>query len=466
MGNPAPLWLATPAATPNQPVVIRECEVCVSFSELARLFPVTATVNQLGHLELGGCDLTALAQQFGTPLYIFCEETLRAQSRAFQQGFGKHYPKVRVLFAGKAYINPALARLLQEEGLGLDVVSGGELAVAQAVSFPPDRIYFHGNNKLPQELEQALAYGVGRIVLDNLEELERVEKFARARGAPADVLLRITPGIDPHTHSHTTTGTVDSKFGFPLTTGQAEDAVHRALASPNLRVHGLHFHLGSPIFELEPYAIAVRVVLDFAARMRKAGLALNEFSPGGGYAINYLRTQHAPSPEQYAEVICNALKQGCQELGLPLPLLVLEPGRAIVGPAGVALYTVGSVKRIPGVRTYAAVDGGMGDNIRPALYDAKYEAVVANRVNDPEAELVTIAGKYCESGDVLVRDVRLPSLDLGDLVAMPAAGAYAPSMASTYNLNPRPPVVLVKNGGVRLIRRRESYQDLMRNDVL
>ncbi|MSQ11600.1 MAG: diaminopimelate decarboxylase [Dehalococcoidia bacterium] len=436
------------------------------FSEVAHLFPTTARANAKGHLELGGCDATALAQEFGTPLYVFCEETLRGQCRAFLKGFGAHYPNVRVLFAGKAYINPALARIFRDEGLGLDVVSGGELAVAKSVSFPPGQVYFHGNNKSTQELKEALEYGVGRIVLDNLDELARVEQLAQGLGRKAAILVRVNPGIDPHTHSHTTTGILDSKFGFPLATGQAEQAVKAALASPHLQLVGLHFHLGSPIFELEPYAIAIQVVLDFAARLAKDGLALQEFSPGGGYAINYLRTQRAPAPEEYAEVIGGATRQGCEALGLPLPTLVLEPGRAIVGPAGVALYTVGSVKPIPGVRTYASVDGGMGDNIRPALYDAKYEVVAANRLADAETDTVTVAGKYCESGDLLVRDTRLPPLALGDLLALPAAGAYAPSMASTYNLNPRPAIVLVKNGRARLIRRRETYQDLMRNDVL
>jgi diaminopimelate decarboxylase len=440
--------------------------VSVSFADVARLFPSTARATPDGHLEIGGCDVTALAREHGTPLYVFDEDTLRGQCRAFVEGFSKHYPMVRVLFAGKAYVNPAIARVVNEESLGMDVVSGGELAVAKAVRFPADRIYFHGNNKAPHELEEALAYGVQRIVLDNLEELERVARFAQGRQSRAQVLIRVTPGVDPHTHSHTTTGTLDSKFGFSLETGAAEQAVRRAVASPHLDLVGLHFHLGSPIFELEPYAIAVGVVLDFAARMTKAGLNMREFSPGGGYAINYLRTQNAPTPEQYAEVVCKAVKDGCAKHGLALPLLVLEPGRSIVGRAGVSVYTVGSIKRIPNVRTYAAVDGGMGDNIRPALYDAKYEAVVANRLGAPETETVTIAGKYCESGDVLARDVRLPALELGDLIAMPAAGAYAPSMASVYNLNPRPPIMMVKGGKARVIRRRETYEDLMRNDVL
>ncbi|MSP78056.1 MAG: diaminopimelate decarboxylase [Dehalococcoidia bacterium] len=407
-----------------------------------------------------------MAREYGTPLYVFDEDTLRAQCRDFVKGFGAHYPKVKVLFAAKAYVNPALAKIVQEEGLGMDIVSGGELAVARVAAFPPERLYFHGNNKQARELDDALAYGVGRIVLDNIEELERLEKIAAERKVKANVMVRITPGIDPHTHAHTTTGTVDSKFGFPMLTGQAEEGVKRALASPHLNVVGIHFHLGSPIFELEPYALGVAVVMDFAAKMVAHGLNLEEFSPGGGFAINYLRSQHAPGPEQYAEVIGNALKQACQKHRIQLPTLVLEPGRAIVGPAGVAVYTVGSIKRIPGVRTYAAVDGGMGDNIRPVLYDAKYEAVIANRLSAKEEETITIAGKYCESGDVLVKDANLPRLQQGDVVVMPSAGAYAPSMASVYNLNPRPAVVLVKGGKSRIIRRRETYEDLMRNDVI
>ena len=435
------------------------------FSSLAHVFPDTTRVNQDSHLELGGCDTLELAKEFGTPLYVFCEETLRGRCRAYQEAFRQLYPDSRVAYAAKAYISPSLARLVQEEGLGLDVVSGGELAVAQAVGFPSQDIYFHGNNKSIAELEQALEYGVGQIVVDNLYELEALERLAATRGRVQSILLRVTPGINPHTHAHTTTGVLDSKFGLPVATGQAGEALHRALGSPHFRVLGLHFHLGSPIFELEPYAAAIDVVLAFAARFREEGLRLEQFSPGGGFAIAYTRSQHPPAPAEYAQVIVTALREGCQTYGFTLPRLVVEPGRAIVGPAGVALYTVGAVKEIPGVRTFVAVDGGMGDNIRPALYDAQYEAVAAGLMGEEPTRQVTVAGKYCESGDILVRDAHLPSPVPGDVLALPASGAYSPSMASNYNLNPRPAIVLAREGKARLLRRRETPEDMMRNDV-
>jgi diaminopimelate decarboxylase len=272
--------------------------------------------------------------------------------------------------------------------------------------------------------------------------------------------------VDPHTHSHTTTGILDSKFGLPIETGDAEKAVHDALASPNLNLVGLHFHLGSPIFELEPYSIAIDTVLSFASRFRDEGLELAEFSPGGGFAIGYVTSQPPPPIGDYAEVITSTLRDRCAGLGFQEPRLVVEPGRALVGRAGVALYSVGAVKDIPTVRKYVSLDGGMGDNIRPALYDAQYEAVVATRMSDPATETVTLVGKFCEAGDYLIKDIPMPALGPDDVVAVPSSGAYAPSMASNYNLNPRPAIVMVKDGEARLIRRRETYGDLMLCDVL
>jgi diaminopimelate decarboxylase len=429
------------------------------------VFPDTAQVDAQGQLVIGGCNALELADQYGTPVYVLDEATLRGRCRSFLQEFQRRHPASQVIYAAKAYINPALARIFLEEGLGLDVVSGGELAVAQAAGFPLDRVYFHGNNKSPEELAQAVAEGIGRVVVDSFHELELLDRIAGAAGKVQDILVRVSPGIDPHTHAHTTTGILDSKFGFSIQTGHAAQAVRRALGSPNLRLRGLHFHLGSPIFELEPYRAATDLVLRFAAEFREEGLELQEFSPGGGFAIAYTREQHPPSIGQYAEAIVGAMKATCSDLDLALPHLVIEPGRAIIGPAGVALYRIGAIKDIPGVRKYVSVDGGMGDNIRPALYQAVYEVVVANKASREPVERVTIAGKYCESGDLLARDVMLPEVAPDDIIAIPAAGAYCPSMASNYNLNPRPPMVLVKDGQSRLIRRRESYQDLMLCDV-
>ncbi|MBI4294955.1 MAG: diaminopimelate decarboxylase [Chloroflexi bacterium] len=435
---------------------------------LLDLFPDTAQVNSRGHLSIGGCDLVDLAAEAGTPLYIFDEATLRQRCRSFVTEFGQRHPQTTVAYACKAFINRGLAAIFREEGLGLDVVSGGELAIAHAVEFPLETVYFHGNNKSAQELELALDWSIGRVVVDNFHELALLQELARARGRVQDILLRLSPGIDPHTHQHTTTGIVDSKFGFTMITGQAETALAQALAASHLRLIGLHCHLGSPIFEMEPYRQAIEVVLDFAARMRaKYGFQPAEISPGGGFAVTYTTDSPAPPIAEYAETIVSALRKGYQ--GSSLPRLVVEPGRAIVAQAGVALYRVGATKDIPGVRCYVSVDGGMSDNIRPAIYGARYQAAIANRmeesVSDSTLRKVTLAGKFCESGDILIRDIELPPLSAGDLVAVPVSGAYCLAMASNYNASLKPAVVLVNEGMATLIRRRETYDDLMRCDV-
>ncbi len=445
---------------------------------LSHVLPLTAGVSEAGRLMLGGCDTVELARDFGTPLYVFDEETLRGQCRAFIGAFRSRYPETSVAYAAKAYLGRALAAIVAQEGMDLDVVSGGELAIAASVNFPPERIHFHGNNKSEAELREALDYGIARIVVDNFHEMQLLNGLARARGIRQKVLLRLSPGIDPHTHHKTTTGTLDNKFGIPMFApvgrgpspdagvSQAEAAVRQALDMPGLELVGLHVHLGSPIFELEPYTHAVDIICEFAAKMRnKLGMLMSEFSPGGGFAVAYTNDQHPPSPGEYAEAIVPPLLAACERHGLPLPRLFIEPGRSIVARAGVALYTVGSSKDVPGVRHYVSVDGGMADNIRPAMYDSQYSAVVANRVLDDRVERVVIAGKYCESGDVLMRDADLPPLVPGDILAMPAAGAYALAMASNYNASLRPAIVLVRDGQSHLIRRRETYDDLMRADI-
>ena len=431
----------------------------------ADLFPFTASVNDTDRLSIADCDVQDLANEFGTPLYVYDEETLRGMCREFVQGFTSLYPETSVLYASKAFINPAIARLVAEEGLGIDVVSAGELAVAQAVGFPAERIYFHGNNKTPDELEMAIEGRVGRIVIDSFYELEMLNDVAGAKGRVQEVMVRLSPNVDPHTHTYTTTGILDSKFGFPIETGDAARAIQQTIAAPNLDLVGIHFHLGSPIFELEPYSIAIDTVLTFLAPFRDQGLELKELSPGGGFAIGYVREEPPPPIASYAEVIATALRDRSSALGFEPPRLVVEPGRSIVGRAGVALYTVGAIKEIPTVRKYVSLDGGMGDNIRPALYGSEYEAVVANRVSEAPSERVTLVGKYCESGDILVKDIDLPAVRSGDLIAMPSSGAYAPSMASNYNLIPRPAIVMVRDGDAHLIRRRETYEDLMHADV-
>lgn len=431
------------------------------------LFPITREVNRHGHLCIGGCDCVDLAEEFDTPLYVFDEDTIRAKCQEFRSEFTSRYADTVVIYASKAFLNPALVNIIKEEGLGLDVVSGGELAVAQSARFPGNKVYFHGNNKTPAELTQALTYGVGCIVVDNFDEIELLDGLARKNGIKQKVMLRLTPGVDPHTHQYTTTGVLDSKFGFPLETGQAVTAVQRVASASNLILEGFHFHLGSPIVEISPYQIAMDIVLNFASMMnKKYGVQLQQFSPGGGFAVKYTLDSHVPTTAEYAEAITSRLSRLISELGLARPKLIIEPGRAIVAQAGVALYKVGAVKEISGVRNYVCVDGGIGDNIRPALYGAKYEAVVANKVWQTESVKVTIAGRYCESGDILIRDLMLPPVHTGDLIAVPVSGAYSIPMSSNYNLVPRPAIVLVKEGKARLIRKREDYQHLMSLDVV
>tara|TARA_B110000116_G_scaffold55882_1_gene47396 strand:+ start:1895 stop:3202 length:1308 start_codon:yes stop_codon:yes gene_type:complete len=430
------------------------------------VFPDSAEVDSQGELILGGCKASDLAAEYGTPVYVLDEDTLRARCRSFIDEFRKIYPATSVSYACKAYINPILAKLFLEEGMGFDVVSGGELATTVNAGIPMDEVYFHGNNKTPQELEEALEHSIGWVVVDSFHEIELLDRLAGEAGKTQNILIRVSPGVDPHTHEYTTTGILDSKFGFSIQTGHAAEAIRLGLAAKNLNLRGLHFHLGSPIFELEPYRVAVDLVLRFAAQFREEGLELQRFSPGGGFAISYKREDEPPAISDYAEAIISTMTETCQDLGMELPSLVIEPGRAIIGPAGVALYRVGAIKDVPGVRKFVSVDGGMGDNIRPALYQAEYEVLAANKANQELVEKVTIAGKYCESGDLLATDVMLPKLDAGDLLAIPAAGAYCPSMASTYNMNPKPPMVLVKDGKSRLIRRRETYQDLLHLDLV
>jgi len=436
-------------------------------SALRHILPLTAAVDDATHLTVGGCDTVELARQFGTPLYVFDEEDLRDRCRELRREFEARHADVLIVYAAKAYLGRALASLVAEEGLGLDVVSGGELACARSVGFPLERVYFHGNNKSAPEIREALAASVGRVVVDNFHELALLGNAAASLGRRQAVLLRVTPGVDPHTHAYVSTGAVDSKFGLPLVGGRAEEALVQALASPGLEVLGLHYHLGSQITEMEPYREATEVVLEFAARMKERhGLELREYSVGGGIAVPYTRDAPTPGIAEYAGAIAGSFRDGCQRHGLSLPRLTVEPGRAVVARAAVALYTVGATKEVPGVRTYVAVDGGMADNIRPALYGSRYEVLVANRMADPPQEKVTVAGRYCESGDVLVSEAEVPRLWAGDILALPVSGAYALALASNYNWALRPAVVMVKDGRARLIRRRETYDDLLACDVL
>ncbi len=439
------------------------------------LFPLDASADERGHLWLGGCSAALLSEEFGTPLYVLDEATLRTRCREYQQALTSHYPgRGRVAYAGKACLNLALAQLLAQEGVYLDVVSGGELHVARLAGFPAERIHFHGNNKSLHELTSALDEGVGRIVVDNWRELELLEKVCAERPDPLPIWLRLSPAIDVHTHDYRKTGLLDSKFGFTLETRPGETpltsdagrALLRALESPSLEPVGLHAHIGSQILETGPFVLAASRLIEFAALMRAAhGFDLRELSPGGGWGVAYGEADSPAPLDRYVSDVCAAVVEGCRQHKLALPSLVVEPGRSVVAPAGVALYRVGARKEIPGVRTYIAVDGGMADNIRPALYGARYTALAVERAGQPAEETVTIVGRFCESGDVLVRDIDLPRLAAGDLLAIPRVGAYCLPLASNYNLVPRPAVVLVRDGKATLIQRRETLDDLVARDL-
>ncbi len=423
--------------------------------------------NDAGHLEIAGCDTVELAQQFGTPLYVMNEDLIREHCREYRQGFDGHYPRWRVLYASKAFLTTAICRLIEEEGLGLDVVSGGELYTALAAHFPPELIYFHGNNKTPDELEMALRAGVGRFMVDSDYELELLNAIAGRLGRTASVILRVTPGIEAHTHDYVQTGQLDSKFGISLAEDQIMVTVRKTLALPHISLRGLHCHIGSQIFELAPYRLAADVMVQLLRRIQdECGVSLAELDLGGGVGIQYTDEDLPLRRGSFVETVIAAVTDACHRHEFSLPELLVEPGRSLVGDAGITLYSVGSIKDVPGIRRYVAVDGGMVDNPRPALYGARYEAVVANKAGAPRTERVSLAGRCCESGDMLIKDITLPPVQSGDIVAVFATGAYNYSMASNYNRLPRPAVVMVTAGQAHVIVRRESYSDLIANDII
>jgi diaminopimelate decarboxylase len=431
-------------------------------------WPDTTRRGDDGAIRIGGVSLVELAQTYGTPLYVFDETTLRQRAACIRDTFRAAYPRSHVVYAGKAYLSPALMRVLVEEGLGLDVVSGGEIYAGRVAGVDPAEMIFHGNNKSARELGEAVGIGVGLIAVDNDLEIDLLAETTSSAARVTDVVLRLNPGVDPHTHAKMRTGAADSKFGFPVWDGQAERAAARVVAAQGLRLVGYHAHVGSQIFEPALVGETIAAMLAFAAVVRdRLGAAPEVIIPGGGFGVADDASGADVSLEQWAAAAASAIASGCARYGFAPPRLVVEPGRAIVGPAGVALYEIGSRKEIAGVRTYVSVDGGMADNIRPALYGARYSAALANRdAPMEEHEVVTIAGKYCESGDVLIESVALPRTRPGDLLAVPMAGAYCLAMASNYNLAPRPAAVLVSDGTATLIRRRETYAELLRADLL
>jgi diaminopimelate decarboxylase len=426
------------------------------------LLPVTYRVNGRGHMEVGGCDLVELARAHGTPLYVYDEATVRARCREYVSAMAG---RGEVLYSAKAFASPAFLRVVASEGLGLDVVSAGELHVALAAGYPTDRIHLLGNNKSEEDVAAAWE-ARATLVIDGFHEFELLRRVVPA-GSRMRCQVRVSPGVRPATHDHISTGQLDSKFGFSIESGAAREAVERALGHDRVEPVGLHSHIGSQIFDLGGHVAAMEIMLDLAAELRRdLGFSPARLGAGGGLGIAYTRDDDPPTAREFVETLLAALEAGCARRDLPAPPLVVEPGRSIAGPAGVALYTAGAVKDIPGVRRYVAVDGGMGDNIRPKLYGARYEVLLASDPDGAPAGLVTIAGKYCESTDVLATDVELPPVGPGDVLCVPAAGAYCLAMASNYNGMPRPAVLMARDGEARVIRRRETLDDLLAAEIL
>lgn len=423
------------------------------------------TTNQAGHLEIGGCDTLDLAKEYGTPLVVYDVKSIRDQIHHFQKVFEDNDVDYAVSYASKAFACIAMFQLINQEHGHIDVVSGGELYTAIKAGFPMDHVSFHGNNKSREELEMAVDHQIGVIMLDNFHEIDLLKQVLEERNSHINVMLRVTPGVSAHTHEYDQTGQVDSKFGFDLKSGQARQALDQVLADPRMTMLGIHAHIGSQIFEVKGFEMAATTLVDTLGDWHEEiGYTAKVVNVGGGFGIRYTQADDPIAPEMFVDAIVKAIKKRTHELGLPMPAVWIEPGRSIAGPAGYNLYTVGSRKDVPGIRSYVTVDGGMGDNIRPALYQAKYEAVLAKNPKAPIKETVRVAGKYCESGDILIQKQDLPATQPGDVLAMLATGAYGYAMASNYNRNPRPAVVFVENGHSQVAIKRESFEDLVHLD--
>src|SRR3954447_25497183 len=424
---------------------------------LSHAYPLGTRINERGRLEVGGCDVVELAEGFGTPAYIYAEDDIRARARAYVEAFSSRTDDFEVIYGSKALPIRAAYRLMAEEGLSVDVASGGELYLALKGGVPPERLFMHGNNKTRAELELAFDADIGYLVLDSFSEIELAEQLLAGTGRHQPVLIRVTPGIKPSTHSYIQTGQLDSKFGFGLEDGLAAEAVRRVGECEHLELVGIHAHIGSQIFELEPYTKTIQLLADF---VDAAGFECRLLNVGGGLGIAYTAEDEPASIEDYVDVKV----RGVQQTFDPVPRILVEPGRSLVGNAGITVYRIGTVKEIPDVRTYVSVDGGMSDNLRPMLYGARYGAALANRPDAPATQMATIAGMHCESGDILIREVELPEPRVGDLLVTPATGAYGYTMANNYNGVPRPPVIFCRDGKARVVVRRETYEDLAARD--
>jgi diaminopimelate decarboxylase len=423
-------------------------------------------INKSGHLEIGGLDTVELAEKYGTPLYVYDVAMIRENCRSFTETFAKLGLQAKAAYASKAFSSIAMLQVVDQEGLCLDVVSEGELYTAVQANFPPEKIHLHGNNKSERELAMAVEHNIGCIVIDNFFEIELLEKLLQKQNKKMDVLIRITPGIESNTHHYIMTGNEDSKFGFHLQNGQAEQALEMLYKHKSIRFKGFHCHIGSQIFETEGFLMAVDVLFEYISMWKdKYGYVPEVINTGGGFGIRYTSGQMPLSLPTYVEKIAAAVENHAEILDIPLPELWVEPGRAIAGNAGITLYTIGSMKQIPGVRNYISIDGGMTDNLRPALYGAEYEAVLANKAQKTANETVSVAGKCCESGDMLIWDLPVPAVEHGDILAVFSTGAYGYSMASHYNRLPKAAVVFVEDGLDKLVVRRESYRDVVQNDL-
>jgi len=424
------------------------------------------TINSNGHLEFSGCDTLKLAETYGTPLYVMSEDGIRDNCRKIKAALMDKYPGTLALYASKAFSSKAIYRIVAEEGFGVDVVSGGELYTANSAGFPMDKVFFHGNNKTLDEIKLGLELGVGRFVVDNYNEINVLGKALSMNNKTIKAHIRVSPGVSAHTHEYISTGQLDSKFGFPIEGGDALKAAGMIIKHPHMQLSGIHCHIGSQIFNSGAHGEAAKVMLGLLLQIKESyGIELEELNIGGGFGIFYKEGDTPPAIEEYISIIMKTLEELCSSNGLKLPKVIIEPGRWIVGENGITLYTIGAIKAIEGIRKYVSVDGGMTDNPRTALYQAEYDAIVANKAGEEPAELVTIAGKCCESGDVLIKDIKLPKVIPGDTLAILSTGAYNYSMSSNYNRLRKPAVVMLRDGKPRVIVKRETYEDIIRNDI-
>lgn len=425
------------------------------------------SVNEKGNLTIGGVDTIDLVNQYGTPLYVLDKDLIRKNCKKFVKSINEHYDgNGLVCYASKALSCKEIYRIMKDEGLGVDTVSLGEMYTALSVGFPAEKIYFHGNNKTDEELKFALENKIGRIVVDNLQELKRLSEFAVKLGVVASIMLRVKPGIDAHTHDFIRTGQIDSKFGFAIETNEALEAAKCAVDSKNINLVGAHCHIGSQILDVDPFVLAAEVMIDYINDVKNStSVTMSELNLGGGFGIKYTSNDDPVDYENYMEPVSEILNKKCSDYGIKTPFIVIEPGRSLIGPAGITLYKVGARKEIPNIRTYISVDGGMTDNPRYALYKSKYDALVANKANLEKTDVVTIAGKCCESGDLIGENIKLQHAEARDIIAICATGAYNYSMSSNYNRILKPPIVMVSGGKSRVVVKRETLEDLVRNDI-